>query len=88
MVESGFLFTNNDTTTDMTVENVGKNGIRRLKASKYTVGNQFVINIKNPTTEHNFKYTAYSVMQKADGTKITVYGKTVSTSNAGHVNNN
>ena len=88
MVESGFLFTNNDTTTDMTVENVGKNGIRRLKASKYTVGNQFVINIKNPTAEHNFKYTAYSVMQKADGTKITVYGKTVSTSNAGHVNNN
>ena len=88
MIESGFLFTNNDTTTDMTVENVGKNGIRRLKASKYTVGNQFVINIKNPTSEHNFKYTAYSVMQKADGTKITVYGKTVSTSNAGHVNNN
>mgnify|MGYP004686800757 CR=1 FL=1 len=88
MIESGFLFTNNDTTTDMTVENVGKNGIRRLKASKYTVGNQFVINIKNPTAEHNFKYTAYSVMQKADGTKITVYGKTVSTSNAGHVNNN
>ncbi len=88
MVESGFLFTINDTTTDMTVENVGTDGIRRLKASKYTVGNQFVINIKNPTAEHNFKYTAYSVMQKADGTRVTVYGKTISTSNAGNVNNN
>ncbi len=88
MVESGFLFTINDGATDMTVENVGKDGIRRLKASKYTVGNQFVVNIKNPTSEHNFKYTAYSVMQKADGTRVTVYGKTISTSNAGNVSKN
>ncbi len=85
IVENGFLFTS-DTSADLTIENVGSNGIARYKSSKYTVGNQFVINIKNPNKDVSFKYAAYSIVQKPDGTKAVYYGKAVNTSNAGNHN--
>ncbi len=84
MVETGFLVTKDATATqgDLTVENVGNKGVARLKASKYTVGNQFVINIKTPTTEQSFKYVAYAKYKDKSGNIVTKYGKTISTTTA------
>lgn len=84
MVETGFLVTQDATATqgDLTVENVGNKGVARLKASKYTVGNQFVINIKTPSTEQNFKYVAYAKYRDKSGNIVTKYGKTISATTA------
>lgn len=84
MVETGFLVTKDATATqgDLTVENVGNKGVARLKASKYTVGNQFVINIKTPSTEQSFKYVAYAKYKDKSGNIVTKYGKTISTTTA------
>lgn len=84
MVETGFLVTKDATATqgDLTVENVGNKGVARLKASKYTVGNQFVINIKTPPTEQSFKYVAYAKYKDKSGNIVTKYGKTISTTTA------
>ena len=85
MVETGFLVTKDATATqsDLTVDNVGNKGVARLKASKYTVGNQFVINIKTPSTEQNFKYVAYAKYKdKKSGNIVTKYGKTISATTA------
>lgn len=84
MVETGFLVTKDATATqgDLTVENVGNKGVARLKASKYTVGNQFVINIKTPTTEQSFKYVAYAKYKDKSGNIVTKYGKTISATTA------
>lgn len=74
MVESGFLFTS-ESGADMTVDNVGTNGIARMKSSKYTVGNQFVINIKTPTdgSTITFEYVAYSIVKNAEGKQEIFY---------------
>lgn len=84
MVETGFLVTKDATATqgDLTVENVGNKGVARLKASKYTVGNQFVINIKTPPTEQSFKYVAYAKYKDKSGNIVTKYGKTISATTA------
>ena len=85
MVETGFLVTKDATATqsDLTVDNVGNKGVARLKASKYTVGNQFVINIKTPSTEQSFKYVAYAKYKdKKSGNIVTKYGKTISATTA------
>ena len=84
MVETGFLVTKDATATqsDLTVDNVGNKGVARLKASKYTVGNQFVINIKTPSTEQSFKYVAYAKYKDKSGNIVTKYGKTISTTTA------
>lgn len=81
IVECGFLFTSDTTVTDMTVEKVGTNGISRMKSSIYTVGNQFVINITNPSTTVTFKYAPYAIVKDADGNVDTVYGTAFTGSN-------
>lgn len=75
VVEYGFLFTSDTSVTAdvMNVENVGNNGIARFKASRHTVGNQFVINIKNPARDVSFKYMPYVIVKNASGTATEVY---------------
>lgn len=74
MVECGFLFTS-ETGADMTVENVGTNGIARMKSSRYTCGNQFVINIKAPAdgSTRTFDYVAYAIVKDSKGEQQVVY---------------
>lgn len=86
MKECGFLFTKDTTATNMTIDGVGTNGVRRLKCSRYTVGNQFVVSITNPTSDVEYKYTPYAIIQADDGTVVTVYGTTATGSNSGNHN--
>lgn len=82
MVETGFLMTKGD--SSLTVENAAdkSKGVSRFKASKYTVGNQFVINIKTPSTEQSFKYVAYAKYKDKSGNIVTKYGKVISATTA------
>lgn len=82
MVETGFLMTKG--TSSLTIENTSDSskGVSRFKASKYTVGNQFVINIKTPSTEQSFKYVAYAKYRDKSGNIVTKYGKTISATTA------
>lgn len=82
MVETGFLMTKG--TSSLTIENASDSskGVSRFKASKYTVGNQFVINIKAPSTEQSFKYVAYAKYKDKSGKIVTKYGKTISATTA------
>ncbi|MGN1123997.1 MAG: hypothetical protein ACI4RR_06595, partial [Eubacterium sp.] len=65
MVECGFLFTTTTGTGDITLEKVGTNGIARMKSSRYTVGNQFVVNVKAPSdgSTKTFDYVAYAIVK-------------------------
>lgn len=78
IVECGILFSSNQT-ADLTVENVGNDGVARMKSSSYTCGNQFVINVKAPSNGAavNFKYGAYAIVKDADGNLTTLYSKSV-----------
>lgn len=82
MIETGFLMTKG--TSSLTIENASDSskGVSRFKASKYTVGNQFVINIKTPSTEQSFKYVAYAKYKDKSGKIVTKYGKTISATTA------
>lgn len=82
MVETGFLMTKG--ASSLTVENAAdkSKGVSRFKASKYTVGNQFVINIKTPSSEQSFKYVAYAKYKDKSGNIVTKYGKVVSATTA------
>lgn len=72
IVEAGFLFTN-QVGADLTIENVGTNGIARFKSSKYTIGNQFVINVGASPNLTTFDYVGYAVVKDADGNVTTCY---------------
>lgn len=78
IVECGILFSSNQA-ADLTVENVGNDGVARMKSSSYTCGNQFVINVKAPSNGAavNFKYGAYAIVKDADGNLTTLYSKSV-----------
>ena len=81
MVESGFLFSGyavNSTTKpsqapDLKLENVNNKSIRRLKSTKHTIGNQFVINVAINSKSGSCNYRPYTIFKKGDQ-KITVYG--------------
>ncbi|MBR1763294.1 MAG: hypothetical protein IJ731_08035, partial [Eubacterium sp.] len=86
LVEAGMLFkaTTNGTipTADLTLGNVGTNGIARMKSSQHTAGNQFVISV-NTSKLHgvtiNGIYRAYMIY--TDGTnQFVVYSDTVTAS--------
>lgn len=80
MVESGYLFTKNiDLAAGMlTIENCGSNSdIIRMKSSKYTVGNQFVVNY-NTTKTFDFKYVAYSIIKNDTTGEVNTYYSAVS----------
>ncbi len=84
MVETGFLFSS-DQSADLNVDNVGKQGVARMKASRHTCGNQFVVNVKAPSSGGtvSFKYAGYAIIKDADGKLTTIYSKSVSTSTEG-----
>lgn len=84
MVESGILFTTNQG-ANLVVENTGNDGVVRMKSSKYTVGNQFVINVKAPASGAavSFDYCAYSIIKDAQGNVTTVYSTTCPGTTAG-----
>lgn len=65
LVEAGILFAKNQT-SDLTFKNVDSTSVYRLKSSKHTEGNQFVISIKNGTiTEgQQMRYAAYVIYEK------------------------
>lgn len=72
IVEYGFLFTSDTSVSAgaMNVENIGTNGIARFKASHCTVGNQFVINIKNPDRAVSFKFMPYIIVKSGSTTEV------------------
>lgn len=78
IVEAGILFTSQQG-SDLKVENVGKNGIARFKASRYNAGNQFVQNVWAPSDGRvvSFDYAAYAIVKDANGNLKTIYSKTV-----------
>lgn len=83
MVESGFLFSGSgyavSSTTkpaqapDLKLENVNNKSIRRLKSTRHTIGNQFVINVAINSESGSCYYRPYTIFKKGDQ-KITVYG--------------
>ena len=83
IVECGFLFTSNTSVADggMVLEAVGSNGIARMKSSLYTCGNQFVVNVKNPSSSVAFKYVAYAIVKDANGNLIECYATPYQSSN-------
>ncbi|MGN0532712.1 MAG: hypothetical protein ACI4IN_07940 [Eubacterium sp.] len=72
-VESGILFCSNGTATapdvNLTLSNVGTNGIMRLKSTRHTQANQYVISINNGTKTGDLgvAYAAYLVYKDANG---------------------
>lgn len=78
LVECGILFSSNQA-ADLTVENVGNDGVARMKSSSYTCGNQFIINVKAPSSGAavSFKYSGYAIVEDADGNLTTLYSKSV-----------
>lgn len=78
-VEYGMLFTTT-TGSELTLENVGTNGIARMKSSQHTVGNQFVISVKSTKLAGksvNMQYRAYLTYRTADETLHTIYSSDV-----------
>ncbi len=80
--EYGYLFTTNTSTTaaDLTLDKVGKNGVARMKSTMLTCGNQFVVNVKNPSTSVSFRYVAYVTYTDQTGTH-TIYSPVCSGDN-------
>lgn len=73
VLEYGILFTGSST-ADLSVDNVGTDSkVARYKASRYTVGNQFVINMANFSRNVDFRYRAYAIIEDANGNAVTYY---------------
>ncbi len=77
LVEAGMLFAK-DQTSDLTFKNVDSKSVYRLKSSKHTEGNQFVISIKNGTITEGqlMRYAAYLIYEK-DGKQYSVVSNPV-----------
>lgn len=71
LVEAGFLASKNEAAT-LKLENVGQNGVNRMKASRLVADNQFVINIRT-SGNMTIKYAAYAIIEMPDGSLNTIY---------------
>ena len=71
LVEAGFLASKNEAAT-LKLENVGQNGVNRMKASRLVADNQFVINIRT-SGNMTIKYAAYAIVEMPDGSLNTIY---------------
>ena len=87
LVETGMLFKATTDGTipeeDLTLANVGTNGIARMKSSQHTAGNQFVISVKTTKlatgTTIGVKYMAYMIY--TDGSnQYVVYSNAITDS--------
>lgn len=76
LVETGFLVSKN-AAANLKLENVGQNGVNRMKASRLIGDNQFVINIK-ASSDMDIKYAAYAIVEMPDGSLNTIYTLPVS----------
>lgn len=81
VVEHGFLFTKNADVSSMTVEDVDMKNIVRMKSSNTTVGDQFVVDVKNPASSVSFKYLAYAVVKDAEGNTSYIYSNIIDGTN-------
>lgn len=81
VVEHGFLFTRNADVSSMTVEDVDMKNIVRMKSSNTTVGDQFVVDVKNPAASVSFKYSAYAVIKDANGKTSYIYSNIIDGTN-------
>lgn len=81
VVEHGFLFTRNADVSSMTVEDVDMKNVVRMKSSNTTVGDQFVVDIKNPAASVSFKYSAYAVIKDAEGNTSYIYSNIIDGTN-------
>lgn len=81
VVEHGFLFTRNADVSSMTVEDVDMKNVIRMKSSNTTVGDQFVVDVKNPATSVSFKYSAYAVIKDAEGNTSYIYSNIIDGTN-------
>lgn len=78
VIEKGILF-KRAAGEDLTIEKAQNDtAIKRLKSSKHTAGNQFVINIMTNTELSNVSYCSYLICKNQSGEMITVYSQTVS----------
>ncbi len=72
-VEAGILFCSNGTSTpttaDLTLSNVGKDGVARMKSSQHTQANQFVISVNtgSMTGPLGMQYAAYIIYTDSKG---------------------
>ena len=92
MVESGLLFAANKNsseipTVDLTLANADKNGIKRVKSTSHTAGNQYVVSVNSPSLigktvgDVGIKWVAYLVYTDPSGNLITVYSDPKTPSN-------
>ncbi len=81
VVEHGFLFTKNADVTSMTVEDVDMKNVVRMKSSNTTVGDQFVVDVKNPASSVSFKYSAYAIVKDAEGNTSYIYSNIIDGTN-------
>lgn len=81
VVEHGFLFTKNADVSSMTVEDVDMKNVIRMKSSNTTVGDQFVVDVKNPASSVSFKYSAYAVIKDAEGNTSYIYSNIIDGTN-------
>ncbi len=65
----------------MTVEDVDMKNVVRMKSSNTTVGDQFVVDIKNPAASVSFKYSAYAVIKDAEGNTSYIYSNIIDGTN-------
>jgi len=78
VIEKGILF-KRAAGEDLTIEKAEKDtAIKRLKSSKHTAGNQFVINIMTNTELSDVSYCSYLICKNQSGEIVTVYSQTVS----------
>ncbi|MDE6155901.1 MAG: hypothetical protein K2F67_05635, partial [Eubacterium sp.] len=75
LVEAGFLVSKNEA-ANLKLENVGTNGVNRMKVSRLIGDNQFVINIKT-SSDMTVKYAAYAIVEMPDGTINTIYSQSL-----------
>lgn len=73
MVECGFIYTADTSVTDLNLNSVDNVKTFRFKSSRYTVGNQFVINLVNDSQPTTFNYVPYAIVKNGNQT-TTVYG--------------
>lgn len=74
MVECGFIYAADISVTDLKLDTIDNKTTYRFKASRNTVGNQFVINLVNNGVTTTFKYEPYAIVQNSDGKLMTIYG--------------
>ncbi|MGN0522225.1 MAG: hypothetical protein ACI4IQ_06265, partial [Eubacterium sp.] len=66
--------------SDLTIENVGTNGIARYKSTKHTPGNQFVISINAASLAGKtvpMEYCSYMICRDSKGNQTTLYSPAV-----------